>query len=278
MRVNGVGERPWESPAFETPPVIDRVPGMLSYAEKRMLYWVTFSTYEGYGAIVDLGAYLGGSTICFASALRNRGFASPLIHSYDLFRLGPFELERDFSGGAPVGKNTRPLFDANLAGFHDLLHVHEGDLLHRRWPGDAIEILFVDLAKSYLTWDHIVKHFFPALIPGRSLLILQDYLFAATGPWHHVVMEKFAEQFEIVSDTRINSMLFAYSGGLTPESIDAAMWERIPSEERIELMDRAIERLGTPETRKILAGPRGILVEGATERMSMAYHRLHESE
>lgn len=250
---------------------------MLTYWEKRMLYWTALNGYEAHGAILDQGAFLGGSTMCFASALRNRGFASPLIHSYDLFRLGPFELERWFSEGAPPGNITRPLYEANLAGFRDLVEVHEGDLLHVDWRGDPIEILFVDIAKSYLVWDHIVRHFFPSLIAGKSLLILQDYLFGGTGPWHHVVMEKLGDQFEYVSDTNVNSMLFAYTGGLTTEVIEAAMWDRIPFEEKVELMDRAIERADTPEKREILEGPKRNLLDGTHQRMGAAYHTLHET-
>jgi hypothetical protein len=256
MDFGRIHERPWINPAFETPPVIGSITGMLTWWEKRMLYWLTLNSYEARGLILDQGSFLGGSTICFASALRNRGFASPLIHSYDLFRLGPFELERFFGDSAPPGNVTRQIFDANLAGFHDLLDVHEGDLLNRRWPGDPIEILFVDIAKTYLVWDHVLEHFFPSLIPGESLLILQDYLFDRSGPWHHVVMEKLSDYFEIVTDTDVNSVLFRYLGGLTGEMIASAKWQLIPGDERLRLMDRAIARMDTEAKRTMLAGPR----------------------
>jgi hypothetical protein len=163
--------------------------------------------------------------MCFAAALRNRGFASTLIHSYDRFRLGPFERERWFAvRERPPGDITRPLYDANLRGFDDLICVHEGDILAEGWPGHAIEILFVDIAKNARVWDHLVTTFFPSLLPSRSLLILQDYLYGETGPWHHVVMEKLSGHFSIISDTGINSVLFQYHGGLSPEIIEAAAW------------------------------------------------------
>lgn len=243
---------------------------MLTYWEKRMLYWLTLHSYEAKGLILDQGAFLGGSTICFASGLRSRGFASPLIHSYDLFRLGPFELEHYFADNPPPGKVTRPLFDANLAGFHDLVEVHEGNLLNRRWPGDAIEILFVDVAKTAQLWDHVLEHFFPSLIPGESLVILQDYLFGRTGPWHQVVMEKLSDHFELVTDTDVNSVLFRYLGGLTGQKIDDAKWQRIPGEERLRLMDRAITRMDTDEKRALLAGPRQWVLDELAEETKTA--------
>jgi hypothetical protein len=232
---------------------------MLAQPEKRMLYWATRHAFEAEGLILDQGAFLGGSAMCFAAALRERGFASPLIHSYDLFRLGPFEREAFFADGGP--DETRPLYEANLQGFHDLICVHEGDILLEGWAGAAIEILFVDVAKSSEIWDHLVRTFFPSLIPNRSLLVLQDYLYATCGPWHHVVMEKLSRHFSIVGDTGTNSVLFEYYGGLSQAVVAEAAWDRIEPGEKVELMDRAVDRADTDEKRTILAGPRAVLLD-----------------
>jgi hypothetical protein len=253
---------PWDDPAFSVPPVVELVPSMLTHHEKRMLYWATTYAYEAQGLILDQGAFLGGSAMCFAAALRNRGFSSTLIHSYDRFRLGPFERERWFAdGNRPPGDITRPLYDANLRGFHDLICVHEGDILCEDWRGEGVEILFVDIAKSARVWDHVVRTFFPSLLPGRSLLILQDYLYGTCGPWHHVVMEKLAGHFSIVGDTGVNSMIFQYHGGLGPGIIEAAAWDRIDPGEKIELMEKAVGRMDTEEKRTVLAGPSALLRE-----------------
>src|SRR5215472_4247441 len=99
---------PWDDRAFSVPPVVEGVPSMLTHHEKRMLYWTTTYAYEAEGLILDQGSFLGGSAMCFAAALRNRGFSSTLIHSYDRFRLGPFERERWFAEGGPPGDITRP--------------------------------------------------------------------------------------------------------------------------------------------------------------------------
>lgn len=252
---------PWDDRGFEVPPVVERVPSMLTHHEKRMLYWATTNAYEAEGLILDQGAFLGGSAMCFAAALRNRGFSSTLIHSYDRFRLGPFERQAWFPEGGPPGDITRPLYDDNLRGFHDLICVHEGDILFESWQGEPVEILFVDVAKSAQIWDHVVTTFFPSLLPGRSLLILQDYLFDKTGPWHHVVMEKFAGHFSLIGDTGVNSVLFQYHGGLTPAIIEAAAWGRIDPREKVELMEKSIVRMDTEEKRAILAGPSAMLRE-----------------
>lgn len=259
MDVDRLRGNPWDDPLFSVPPVIERAPAMLTPDEKRMLYWTTANAYAVEGLILDLGAFLGGSALCFAAALRNRGFASPLIHSYDRFRLGPYELEHRFPEGGPPGNLTRPLFDANLRGFHDLVTVHEGDITRAGWNGEAIEILFVDIAKTAEIWDHVVATFFPSMLPVRSLLVLQDYLYGDTGPWHHVVMEKLSAHFSIVGDTGVNSVLFQYLGGLSSRVVEAAAWDRIDPGEKLELMEKAVARMDTEEKRAQLAGPSAML-------------------
>ncbi|HEX5450576.1 MAG TPA: hypothetical protein VFW85_11025 [Gaiellaceae bacterium] len=253
---------PWDELDFNLlPPAIRKVRGMLTGREKAMLYWIALRAYEAEGLILDQGCFLGGSTVCFAAGLRSRGLAKPLIHSYDRFVLGDFEREHYFADGAPPDDRFRPLYDENLAGYRDLVTVHEGDMLAQTWPGDPIEILFVDIAKTSAVWDHVVASFFTSLIPRRSLLILQDYLFEHSGPWHHVVMEKLANHFELVGDTEKNSMLFAYVGGLTAGEIQEARWDHIAMHDRVELMDRAIAKLDTQEKRELLANVRAALVE-----------------
>jgi hypothetical protein len=250
-----IRDRPWDDPDFQIPVRIGEVPGMLTHPEKRMLYWLTRELYTGEGAICDLGAFLGGSTICFLTGLQDRGETRRMLHSYDLWVLGPFELEAFFPDNPPPHNQTFPLFMENTRGFHHLLHTHAGDLLNHRWNGEPIEIVFVDIAKAHTTWDHIVRHFFPSLIPERSIVILQDYLFSRTGPWHHVVMEKLADHFEYVTDTHINSALFRHTRGFPEGMLDDVMWERIPFDEKVALMERAIERMDTVAKREILHGP-----------------------
>ena len=267
-------DRPWDASDFTYPAEILDVPGMLSDSEKRMLFHLAASYYTGEGAIADMGAYLGGSTICFAAGLAAKGVDRPVLHSYDLFLLSDFELQRDFADHAPEGNRTRALFEHNLREHRHLLEVHEGDLLAFPWTHGPLELLFVDIAKSYRTFDHIVASYFPALIPGRSLVILQDYILSNSGPWHHVVMEKLAGYFEYVVDTRINSAVFLNTERIPEEALRAAAWEAIPADEKLVLMDQAIERFDDEVKRGHLQGSRQLLAEGKDMYWGMVYHRL----
>jgi hypothetical protein len=264
---------PWNDPAFTTPDDILAVTAMLSRREKRMLFWLALNYYSRAGAVVDLGAYLGGSAICLAAGLRAQGVTDRVLHSYDLFKLGAYELERDFPDGAPPGNSTRSIFDANLMAYADLLATHEGDLLEQRWDGSDVEILFVDIAKSSASWDHVVEQFFPALIPGRSVVVMQDYLFERGGPWHQVVMEHLQDQLRYLVDAEYGSALFLNTRKVTEEDVASARWDNISESERVRLMHQAIERMDTEPKRMMLEGALELLESGEADTWG-SYHRL----
>jgi hypothetical protein len=269
-----LADRPWEDPGLTLPDRIGVVPGMLRNDEKKMLYWLARHWYTGQGAIVDLGSFLGGSTICFLTALEDRGETRRIVHAYDYWVLSDFERGRYFADNPPPRDLTRPIFEQNTDGYQHLLYARGGDLLNHSWDGEPIELLFVDIAKSYKTWDHIVERFFPSLIPRRSIVILQDYLWETTGPWHHVVMEKLSNHFQLAADTHVNSVLFLNTKGFGEGVLEQALWERIPAEEKTALMQQAIRRMDTPEKRTVLEGPREILASGKDMSWGMYYHRL----
>jgi Methyltransferase domain len=264
--------RPWDGPELEFPPVIYEVPAMLTLDEKRMLYYLARHYYRE-GAIADMGAFLGGSTVCLAAGLKDRGITKPVIHSYDLFRAGPFEAEKWLDGCEP-GMRTRDRYDENVKDYTGLIEVHEGDVLSFPWSDGKIELLFVDLAKSYQSFDHIVSSFFPALIPERSVVILQDYIFPKSGPWHHVVMEKLGGYFEYVGDTTLNSALFLLTKPIPKQALDDSQWQAIGADEKAVLMARAIERYQDGPQREALLGVQQLLVEGRDQNSGAAYHRL----
>src|SRR5688572_21737641 len=102
--------RPWNEDAFTPPPEIFKVPGMLNRQEQHMLHYLARHYFSGEGAIVDLGACLGRSTISLATGLRARNVKRPVLHSFDLFKLGTYEQERFFPDNPPDGLKTRAIF------------------------------------------------------------------------------------------------------------------------------------------------------------------------
>lgn len=220
------------------------VPTMLIPDELRLLEFLAEEVWQGEGLIVDAGCFLGGSTVALASGLRRnlhrRGLAErPLIHSYDLFRIEGWTRGIYFPEEAQAGERIRPTFDRNVAAFAPLLAVHEGDIIRSVPPDEPIEILFVDLAKHWTVCDWITENLFPRLIPGRSILVQQDYLYSEWTAWLHVTMEYYADEFERLCDTDYNSVAFLLRKPFAPGRLRPRLVEEMAMAERLRLMDAA---------------------------------------
>src|SRR5437588_1179773 len=153
---------------------------MLSKDERRLLYSLARDYASGDAAIVDAGCFLGGSTAALLAGVRDRPkrWTGPPVASYDLFQAEAYTL-RKFFGDDPsirVGDSFRERFDTNLAQF-DVPHlVYQGDITKIGWSGEPIDILFLDVLKSWEINDAVLRHFFASLVPGRSVIVHQDYV------------------------------------------------------------------------------------------------------
>ena len=240
--VIGTGWRQTELPA-----VCKSVPTMLVPDELRLLHHLTEHHYTGAGAIVDGGAFLGGSTVALADGLRQnlkrRGRPEEkLIHSFDRFRVEEWTRPIYFPESMKANDDFRPMFAQNVADYADLIEVHAGEVNRIEWSGEPIEILFIDFAKHWRVCDWVTWQFFRHLIPGRSIVVQQDYLYHWWVAWLHVTMEYYAEYFEYVCDTEVNSVAFLYIKKIPEEVLRRKTVEALSTQEKIELMDRAASR------------------------------------
>jgi hypothetical protein len=241
----GLYRRPWRQ--VELPPSAQDVLTMLSLEERRLLYWLTRSYRAGDGAIVDGGCFVGGSTISLAEGVRAAGIGG-VVDVFDLFEVEPYMTDFYFKNHElRTGDSFRPLFDRNTADVADLLRVHDGDLMQERWSGEPIEILFIDFAKSWDLNDFIAQEFLPCLIPGRSIVVQQDYVFSGC-PWIALTMEHLREYLEPVAFVEHCSVVFLCRRKVPRESPRVS---GIPQQRRTELLDRA--------TRRFLGYPRAVL-------------------
>jgi hypothetical protein len=250
----GAGRRPRADPLIEgvwrqrsVPEACSGVPTMLMRDELRLLEFLTEEIYRGDGLIVDAGCFLGGSTLALASGLRKNLARQRLpetkqIHSFDLFQVEDWTRGIYFPLATPAGSRTREMFDHNIAPYASLVEIREGDITATGWSGDPIEILFIDVAKHWSVCDWISANLFPALIPGRSIVVQQDYLYHHWNGWLHVTMEHFADEFERVCDTGSNSVAFRLTKPFPPGRLKTRLVADMPIEQKIVLMDCAADR------------------------------------
>jgi hypothetical protein len=235
--------RPWRS--VELPDALATVPTMLWYPELQLLHWLARDYVTGAGQIVDGGSFLGGSTAALASGLaaRSDGPWDAGIVSYDMFRVQGYALA-EFAAALPdptVGASFRPAFDANIAPWARYVEVREGDVCAIGWSGQPIEVLFLDMDKTWQVNDVLLAQFLPCLIPGRSIIVQQDYLWGSCH-WIHMTMELLDGCVERLDAMAKGSVAYLLTAAVPPDLIGARLAESLGADRQRQLMDRAVER------------------------------------
>jgi hypothetical protein len=234
-------DRPWRDVTL--PPDAVGIPTMLSKAERRLLYSLARDYATADGAIVDAGCFLGGSTAALLAGVRDRSEpAARPVESYDLFRIEQFTVPKFFAGdrSARVGESFRPRFDAHLARF-DVPHVvHEGDITEMGWSGAPIDVLFLDVLKSWEINDAVLRDFFPSLVPGRSVIVHQDYGWGDT-PWIPITVELMRDSLVLVDWMEWGSHVFFVERELPRDVLEDGVGG-LSVDAKIEVIDRAVAR------------------------------------
>lgn len=155
-------------------PALPAVPGMITDAECRYLYWLTSSQYRGRGAVVEVGTWLGKSTLHLAAGLRDAGHPEAL-HCYDQYA---WRGDHARTAGLPLkrGDDFKPYFERNVRPVYPGLQCTKSRLDAIAWSGGPIEILFLDAPKRLETLSDAFAAFGPSLVPGVSRVVFQDFL------------------------------------------------------------------------------------------------------
>ncbi|MEI4471304.1 hypothetical protein [Frigidibacter sp. MR17.24] len=240
--------RPWrDSPA--PPAAALAVPTMLTDEEGRFYRWLTehwlARRFPEGGEVVDLGCFVGGSTARLAAGHAAAGRPG-LIHAYDFFTVSE-GLKRQMLYPRGIarfkGEDMLSLSRRLLAPWEDRVTFHRGDLMRRRWPADEpVAALVIDAAKSVALADHIAAQFFPALQPGRSIVVQQDFLHRAQ-PWLPAQMELLADHFQplvFLPDASVSYLCLSVPG---PAALAAARLEGRDDAALIALVRAAARRL-----------------------------------
>jgi hypothetical protein len=220
---------------------------MLVPDELRLLYSLGRDYFRNEGYIVDAGCFLGGSTQALAHGVRAnpawvRHPREAVIHSYDLFIVEPWTIGIHFPETTPLESSFETIYRSNIEAVSDLVSVHAGNVMQAALPPGDIEVLFIDLAKHWTVNDYLVRTFFPKLIPGRSIVVQQDYLFHSWNGWLPVTMEYFADYFELVDHTQINSVAFLYRREIPPEMLQDDLITSLGISQMRTLANQSLER------------------------------------
>jgi hypothetical protein len=196
--------------------------GMTSQQEQQWLRTYAARSYRGNGAIVDLGCFLGATTIALAEGLElNRKANRKQIYAYDLFiwnkRYEAWAAGREVEGLFSVGESFLPEFLRRTQNWRDYIVVHEEDLRQTRWEHGPIEFLFIDAMKSPDVASAIASNFFPHLVPAKSYVAHQDFPHCF-APWIHFLTFRLRDYFRFVADLP-QSSLFRLEREIEPQAL-----------------------------------------------------------
>jgi len=146
-----------------------RIPGFTSPIELSFLYHASLAL-PGRGRVVEIGSYLGRSTLVLARAAADAG-RRPVVavdpHTGDLTHP---DLER---------LDTRDQFLTNMetAGVADQVHLVQATSVEaaQSWPDDPVELLFVDGLHTYDAVQADVQEW-SRFLAGGACVVLDDYL------------------------------------------------------------------------------------------------------
>jgi len=217
------------------------VPTMISAEERRYLYWLGRTVWSGAGNVVEIGPWLGGSTVCLAAGMRDSGRdATGRLHVFDNF------IWRDFMAaraplGVAAGESFEPFFRQNTAAFADIVVPSARALPDEAIDGDTeaagkrftagedvapldalpegdVDILFIDGAKSWRGMCHLLRIARDRLVPGKSMLVCQDYKYWGTY-WVPLVMSRIGAHVTPVHNNLTSTTVTFRVDTPIPESI-----------------------------------------------------------
>jgi hypothetical protein len=176
----------------------EQIPAMITPDESAFYEESARASTGKFGAIIDLGCWLGGTSVALA-----RGIANPKnqqqnekVLGFDLFRWEqwmpadvPYCL---YQTGDSFLSEARRLTRDHGGGKVELI---QADLTSYEWTAGPIKILLVDAMKNEALARQITQSFYPSLIPG-ALLIHQDFKHFHTT-WIHLLHHELREYFQL---------------------------------------------------------------------------------
>ena len=126
----------------------------------------------------------------------------------------------DLEGKYQPGDSFLDEFERRTYRWRHCIKACPGDLAKVGWHGGTIEFLLIDAMKSWDAASGVVRMFFPALMPGISIILHQDFAHWYTA-WIHPIHYRLREYFEPLYDVPASgSMVFRLIRPLPPEVLN----------------------------------------------------------
>ena len=262
-------------------------PSMMSLPEKQFLFGLASRYYAGKGIIVDAGIFLGGSTRCFGEGVRSnpqreeivRNLPRPIV-SYERAIVNPnmphFFKRHGLTLSAAPGESFESELRRNIEPVKDLVDLRIGDFMDAAELDCPVEILFLDILKAPGLSLRAFRLFHSRLIPGRSVVVHQDYFFEEL-PWIKTHQEALADYFDFVGEIGSSAVFLCRKE--IPRAVLDGLETDLPPAEQLRLASIALHRSADPARRFFMALSKMRLVRKLQGRVAArAYLELIKTE
>lgn len=262
-------------------------PSMMSLPEKQFLFGLASRYYAGTGIIVDAGIFLGGSTRCFGEGVRSnpgleeitRAWPQPIV-SYERAIVNPnmplFFKKHGVTLSAAPGESFESELRRNIEPVKDLVDLRIGDFMDAAELDCPVEILFLDILKAPDLSLRAFRMFHSRLIPGRSVVVHQDYFFEEL-PWIKTHQEALADYFDFVGEIGSSAVFLCRKE--IPRAVLDGLETDLPPAEQLRLASIALHRSADPARRFFMALSKMRLIRKLEGRVAArAYLELVRTE
>jgi hypothetical protein len=151
--------------------------------------------------------------------------------------------------GMRVKKNRSflPVLKKLLGAHLDLVDFRIGDIAMTARGDAPIEIAFFDCLKTNERDLAAFRAFAPAYIPGRSIVIQQDYFFE--GAYYNKIRQEYFSPYFTYLGEEATSAIFRYENEIPPELIELDPISSLSIDEKVELLDKVVKRTAQPKGR-----------------------------
>ncbi len=228
------------------------IPGVTTLEERNWLFNYAARTYDGQGAVVELGVWLGAFSRALIDGLMRGEHPASVrnFHFFDTFA-GWSGMAQHLAGwsqasGFPDGQSFLAGFRAAINPWEEQCHVHAEDLAECRWQRNNIELLVVDAMNSWPLALRIAREFFPCLVPQIGVVFHQDYAHWST-PWLHLIMYRLREYFCAEDDVPGGTVVFRCTRPIPAEILaDVEGYDSFAADEVDAALEFSLQQIGDP--------------------------------
>lgn len=158
------------------PENIPDIPGMISQSEARYLYWLASEVYTGTGNFIEVGTWLGRSTVHICAGLKQKHPGTKLT-CYDHFEwAGGANWNALIGSNHEAGSDFMQMFFDNVKDYKDVVDARKSKIRDIEIPQGPVEIIVLDAPKRTTDVSSVLTAISGQVIPNKTILAWQDFM------------------------------------------------------------------------------------------------------